>query len=418
MFSENGHIERARLLLSQGRIKDAEKEASYILKENPADDEALLLLAECKVDIKQFAEAEILLKQCIGSRPDYHRPHYLLGFTYYQQSNAIAAKEELDKAIALNPWYAAYFGLYAYVLIDEKNYKAALDKANTGLAVYAEDISCLNARSQCLFRLKNKQDAYDTIKEALAVNPEDDFTHTNIGWHFLETGKHKNARQHFREALRINPQNNRARQGYKESLKSNLLPYRWMLMFSLWLSAKSKKARWITIIIIWLAVRLLSGVSSAAGWGIVTYIIIGLYILFVVFSWVGASLANLMLLLSKEGKYVLSKNEKYVAASVGIVILSAIIVACFGGYLPSVKNDAQYFAALTIIALTLPLSRVEYCIMLQKKFSLIYTLLLIAFGVIASVSMLLFYNDSTTIMACVFLAALVVYTWTFSFRSR
>ena len=89
----------------------------------------------------------------------------------------------------------------------------------------------------------NKEKAFETIKEALAIDPEDDFTHTNYAWHFLEKGKHKDARKHFREALRINPNNSRARQGYKESLKSNLPPYRWMLMFSLWLSSKSKKVK-------------------------------------------------------------------------------------------------------------------------------------------------------------------------------
>src|SRR5437868_3516808 len=81
----------------------------------------------------------------------------------------------------------------------------ALEKANAGLAVNAQDLTCLNARSQALFRLKDKTAAYDTIKEALNVDPDDDFTHTNFGWHFMEAGKHKKAREHFRQALRINP---------------------------------------------------------------------------------------------------------------------------------------------------------------------------------------------------------------------
>lgn len=417
MFSENGYIERARLLLSQGRIKDAEKEVRNALQDNPENGEALLLLAECKLDNKNYTEATELLYKCVSSNPHNDRPHYLLGFCYYHQNNSLKAKLELNKAIQLNPWHPAYFGLYAYILIDEKNYKEALERSNEGLAVYAEDLTCLNARSQALFKLKNKEEAYDTIKEALAIDPEDDFTHTNFAWHFLEKGKHKNAGKHFREALRINPGNNRARLGYKESLKSNLLPYRWMLMFSLWLSSKSKKTRWVTIVVIWLAVRLLSGVTDAAGWAIVTYIIIGLYIFFVVFSWVGTSLANLMLLLNKEGKYVLTKTEKYTAAAVGITILSAILIACFGAYLPTIKDNQQYYAALVIIAITLPLSRIEYCINLKSKFHLYYTLLLTLLGFITGFGML-FFGDAMTIPSFIFLAALVIYTWTFSFSAR
>ena len=414
MFAENGHIQRARLLLSQGRIKDAEKEIGYALRETPDDADALLVLAECKIESKQFADAENLLNQSAGLNPESDRPHYLLGFVHYQKNDISSAKRELDRAIQLNPWVAAYFGLYAYIFMDEKNYRAALDKADTGLAVNAEDLTCLNARSQALFRLKSKDAAYDTIKEALAVNPEDDFTHTNIGWHFLEQGKHKNAREHFREALRINPNNRRAREGYKESLKSKLLPYKWMLMFSLWLSSKTKKARWVVVIVIWLGVRLLSGVSDAAGWGLLAYLIIGVYILFVVFSWVGTSLANLMLLLSPEGKYVLVKNEKIAAGGVGLTILLAALVAAFGGLLPFVKDSDQYYAALILFSLILPLSRIEHLALLkQKKLALVYTAVLILLGLITGFGML-FFGDQLTITAFVYLAAIALYTWVFA----
>ena len=54
MFAVNNHIQRARLLLQQGRLRDAEKEVGFALRENPDDAEALLLLAECKVDGRQY----------------------------------------------------------------------------------------------------------------------------------------------------------------------------------------------------------------------------------------------------------------------------------------------------------------------------------------------------------------------------
>ncbi len=415
MFAVNNYIQRARLLLQQGRVRDAEKEIGFALRDNPDDAEALLLLAECKIDGRQYDEAIRLLRNCITLEPDYHRVYYLLAFCYYRMSNRSEATAYLKKAISLYPYASAYYGLYAYLLLDMHSFGEALAKANEGLAIYAEDLTCLNARTQALFRLKNHEEAYETIKEALSINPEDDFTHTNVGWHFLERGKHKTARQHFREALRINPLNTRARQGYKESLKAKLLPYKWMLMFSLWLSAKSKKARWVTVIAIWASVRLLTSLSNAAGASIVAYLLIGLYLLFVIFSWVGASMANIVLLFSNEGKYVLSKTEIQVAGAVAGLLILAACAALFGGYLPTVSEDNQYVAALAFLTLVLPVSRFEYLhAVRRKKLVFIYSAALIAIGCISAVGLLAGFT-SMLVLISIYFIGLALYTWGFAF---
>ncbi len=118
MFAINQYIQRARLLFQQGRIKDAEKEIGHALRENPDDAEALMLLAECKIDQKQFEEARRLLQNCVMMMPYYHRIYYLLAFCFYQKSNKKEALEQLDKAIELNPEASAYFGLYAYIMLE------------------------------------------------------------------------------------------------------------------------------------------------------------------------------------------------------------------------------------------------------------------------------------------------------------
>ena len=415
MFATNEYLQRARLLFQQGRIKDAEKEVGYALRENPEDAEALLLLAECKIDTKQFNEGLRLLKDCASYMPYYHRVFYLMAFCYYQMNSKNEAIEQLNSALELNPEASAYYGLYAYIMLDLHRYKEALEKADEGLAVYAEDLTCLNARTQALLRLKNKDEAYETIREALSIDPDDDFTHTNVGWIFLESGKHKDARQHFREALRINPNNKRAKSGYKESLKARLLPYRWLLMFSLWLSAKTKKARWITILVIWVSFRLLSGISSFAGADILAYSLIGLYLLFVIFSWVGASMANTVLLFSKEGNYVLNTLEKRIAGIIASLFAVSIATALFGGYLPTVETGNQYFAAIIFLTLVLPVSRFEYLHLIRrKKLVTYYSIALILLGLISAVGLLAGSTIMLTAML-VYFSGLVIYTWGFAF---
>ena len=415
MFAINQHLQRARLLFQQGRIKDAEKEIGYALRENPEDADALMLLAECKIDTKQFEEGLRLLQNAATYMPYYHRVYYLMAFCHYRKGDKDGAVGELKKAIELNPEASAYYGLYAYIMLDMRWYEEALQKANEGLAVYAEDLTCLNARSQALIRLKNKDEAYETIREALSVDPEDDFTHTNVGWIYLEKGKHTDARQHFREALRINPNNKRAKQGYKESLKARLLPYRWLLMFSLWLSAKSKQGRWATIIIIWASVRLLSGVTAFAGGDVFAYVLIGLYVLFVIFSWVGASMANLVLLFTKEGRYVLSSIEKRTAGFVALLLGLSIITVTLGRYLPGGAKGDHYFAALVLLTMVLPASRFEYIHLIsRKKLVIYYSSALLLLGLLSTIG-LLAGSDAFTYAMILYFGGLVVYTWSFSF---
>ena len=416
-LGRQNHLERAKIFLKQKRYRDAEQHAAAILQGNPNDADALQIIGHCRLDNGQFAEAIQLFQQCLGIQPGEDYVHYLLAFAYYRSKNKGSALVNLQSAISLNPYSSGYYGLYAYILLDENRYAEGLEKANLGLSVNAQDLTCLNARSQALFRLKDKEAAYDTIREALTVDPEDDFTHTNFGWHFMEQGKHKTARDHFRQALRINPNNNRARQGYKESLKANLPPYRWMLMFSLWLANKSKKARWSIIIVIWLAVQLLSRVQGNDTVTLLVYSVLALYMLFVVFSWVGTSIANGILLLNKEGKFVLTTREKYVAVGVCTCVLAAILLATVGQYLPGMKGGGQFFAALIFITLTMPISRFEYWDIIKRRIlAVIYTIALIAVGLIAFAAM--FTNISKANMdnlSLTYFIGIAIYTWAFSF---
>ncbi len=417
-LGRQGHLERARLLLHQKRYREAEQHAGAILQGNPNDADALQILGHCRLDTGRYAEAIQLLQQCLGLEPGEDYVHYLLAFAHYRTKNKSTALVSLQSAISLNPYASGYYGLYAYILLEENKYAEALDKANLGLAVNAQDMPCLNARSQALFRLKDKAAAYDTIREALTVDPEDDFTHTNFGWHFMETGKQKAARDHFRQALRINPNNGMARQGYKESLKANLPPYRWMLMFSLWLGNKSKKTRWAIILVIWLGGQLLSRAPGSPVLTPIIYVLLGGYVLFILFSWVGTSIANGMLLLSKDGKYVLTRPEQFVSAAVYACLLGTVTLAFAGRSLTHAVGEAQFYPALILLTLAIPVSRFEYWPLIKRRAVAVgCTMGVVALGV-AALAVSLVPSGGGTVsdtLGIAYLIGLGAYTWGFSF---
>ena len=356
-------LERARLLLDQGRTNDAVKEVKQFLQKEPENDEALSLYARCLYDKNAISEGIEIILQAIRIDPANSFYFYLLAFGYYKKDDNFSALDNLNKAISLNPYNPEYYGLSAFVHLEEKDFDLALEKADEGLALGPENITCMNARSTALNKLKRTDDAMETMQDALALDPDNEFTHTTIGWNFLEKGKHQHAAKHFREALRIDPGHRNARAGLKEALKSKIPPYKWLLQYSFWVNNKGKKARWIIPLGLYVAVRILSGVlgsndSTAVAGGI----IVALYLIFVVTSWIINPLANFFLLFYRDGKYALDLTEKWTA----ITVASSLVLGCivFVPALTMETKDGDYpplmIIAVILWLMALPLGDIQY----------------------------------------------------------
>ena len=357
-------IERARLLLEQGRVNDAVKQIKNALQQDPDNDMALALYARCQYDQKNFDGGIETLYKAIYIDPENSYYYYLLAFGYYRKDLNTQALEKLNQSIQLNPYFAESFGLMAYVYCDEKNFKQALEKANEGLAADPENITCLNVRSIALNKMKQTDAAVETMEHALAQDPDNEFTHSTIGWNYLEKGNNKVAATHFREALRINPNMHNAKEGLKEALKSKIPPYKWLLQYSFWINNQGKKTRWIIPLALYFGVRILAtafnqnkSTESVAGF------IVGLYLLFVLTSWLINPVANFMLLFHKDGKYALNNTEKNAAITVVVTLLTGSICLLIG-YVLRTGNDALstafLVAGIAILVMALPMGRIQY----------------------------------------------------------
>jgi hypothetical protein len=187
-----------------------------------------------------------------------------------------------------------------------------------------------------------------------------------------------------------------------------------MLMFSLWLSTKSKNARWGIIIALWLGVRLASTATTSAGWQILSYALITAYLVFVVFSWIGSSLANLYLSFHKEGRYALTTSETYNSRVVGAVISLSILLLIFARYFPMTGDD-RFVPAIIMFSLAMPFSQVNYPIHFKsRKLNdwLKFGLIIIGLVIIPICFLSL---NAFSVLLTIYLAAFVVYSWVGSF---
>ena len=277
----------------------------------------------------------------------------------------------------------------------------------------AENVSCLNARSTALFRLNKKDAAKETIQEALSLDPENYITHTNYGWHHLEKGRHKDAATHFREALRINPNYDYAKQGYKASLKSKLIFYRWLLQGNLWLSRQKKNFRLGMIIGIWLLVVGIDTAGDNTPLQTVCEIVMILYFVVVIFSWLGSALANLFLLTTPHGHYILSKQEKWSARMVGVSLLIALVLLFVSGYL----NKNYLFVSAIVASFSILFNEMDFPVRPFKvKGRNLFAHIILAIGLLCC--LLVFFNLTlSTGLASGYALLFLGFIWTGSVRN-
>jgi tetratricopeptide (TPR) repeat protein len=409
-------LERARLLLEQGRFADAEKEIGRALAADPDNDEAHGLLARVHLGTNQPDKALQSLAEALRLEPDEEYYLYLKAFAEYKLDHLDAAQSILNKTIAQNPYNPAYFSLYAFLLLEKKDFAGALARANEGLALDAEDIGCLNARARALNKLGQTDDAISTMQHSLAADPENDFTHTNIGWNLLAKGRHKQAATHFKESLRLNPGSQSARDGMKEALKSKIAPYRWFLMYGMWLSNRKQGVRIGMAFGLYFCFRIIVSVEKQLQppFNYLALAVAALYILAVIVSWLILPIANFFLLYHPQGKYALTSSEKINSQTVVGALLAGLLLFCISMFIPEPVSANMLLAAGVTASLAFPFSHVDYPLPGTTNLSKV-ALALVCLGLLDVVLIFIAPGTSQVILS-VYVLSLVISTWVLAFR--
>jgi tetratricopeptide (TPR) repeat protein len=319
-------LERAILLYQQSRYDLAEDELRQELAAEPHDGYAHALLGLCLGHREQFAAATDEVQQAVQLTPDMPFAHYAMACVWVQRNHDKEALAAILEALRLDASQPNYYALLAKIHLNEARWRPALDAAERGLQLDAEDVDCNNLRAIALVKLGRKSEAGQTIDAALRRNPDNAITHANQGWTLLERRQPKEALEHFREALRLDPQNEWARQGIIEALKARNFIYALMLRYFLFMAKFSRRGQWGIVVGAYIAYQILRAVAAhnpaLSPW--ITPILI-LYGIFVVMTWIASPLFNLLLRLNRFGRMVLSRDQIIASNWIGMVILLALL---------------------------------------------------------------------------------------------
>jgi len=157
----------------------------------------------------------------------------------------------------------------------------------------------------------------------LKRSPEDDSAHTGAGWQALMAADYRKANEHFLEALRLNPMNERARMGLIESYRARSRIYRLQLRFANFMNRFSGGQQTAILIGGFIFYKIAYG-SIATVSPLLGNVIIGLWLTFALWSHLARGLSTFFIGLDRFARQALTSREKWEGIAVGGSITLAL----------------------------------------------------------------------------------------------
>lgn len=343
------------LLQDQGRLEEAEAIFYSVLAREPENDFVYGRLALCQLN---------------------------------QEGKKQRALESVEEAIRIRSDVSYYFGVKCLILCDLHRGKEALEAANSAVALNPEDTFALatKAAAYCeldrwadaetwsrnalqvdpdnamaanmlthTLRLQGKSDQNSAaVEQLLAADPEASFAHVNAGWSALQKKDHKKAGEHFREALRLEPDSEMAREGLLESFRARSAFYRVYLSYCFFMQRFTGGAQWGIIIgmyvIYQVGRKFLERINPA-----IAVAFVCLWLGFVLWVWLAPGIGNFLILTDRTARLALKTGEKLQGLFVGGVLLLGIAGVAIGfglGFDPAVVGGIGLIASSVPASLT------------------------------------------------------------------
>lgn len=317
---EEQYLQRAQALLDVERYEQALEELRKALGENPESAPALLMALICYTQLQRRGQAIKLAREILQQYAEEPLVYYLLALNLANDNALPEAMEVAERGLSVAPTYADLIALLGQMKSVNKQWEEALDYANRALSIEPNHVMALNVRVAALNKLGRKEEMQSSMRETLAADPNSSYAHSNVGWAHLESREHVKAKEHFTEALRLDPNNEQARMGLLEALKAKNIFYRFFLNWMFFMAKQTEQTQWLIIVGAYFGYRYL---YRAAG----TYPILMPLVVFLAFSfyatWMMTPLFNLLIKMDKVARYALTKEESRSANIVGVGLLLA-----------------------------------------------------------------------------------------------
>jgi tetratricopeptide (TPR) repeat protein len=345
----NPHYERGLLLFQRDRFEEAAAEFQAATAQAEDDPFIQGMLALCLSRLDRHQQALQAATRAVELAPNIDHGHYVLARVLTDRSRLAEAREAILRAIELAPDDASNHGMLARIEYEREHWQAALTAADAGLQQDAESDLCLHYRSLALAKLGRHAEAERDQETLLAADPEDPCTHVARGWTLLEQGRTAPAKEHFLEALRLDPSRPDARIGLANALKAQHFIFGVTLRFLLYLDRFRAWVVWIFIIGFFIGLRQLDRLGVAHPDLMVgIFFIKALFWSAIILIVVAQPLFGLVLRLDRDGRRTISPDQTRASNWHLVCLVTALALGLLWTWKGGILIRALAFATLML----------------------------------------------------------------------
>jgi tetratricopeptide (TPR) repeat protein len=341
------------LLQDQGRLEEAEACFYSVLAREPDNDFVYGRLALCQMSQPgKKRRALDTIAEAIRLRADEPFYHSVKAIILGELHRGKEALEAADVAVRLNPedTFALSAKANAYCAMDR--WAEAEEWSRHALALDGDNAMAANILAHTLRLQGKRQLNAEAVERLLAADPEDSFAHVNAGWTALQAKDQPRAEQHFREALRLDPESDMAREGLLESFRARSWFYRAYLSYCFFMQRYTEGKQWMIFIgafvVYQVSRKYLESINPVYS-GVLVAIWLGL----VLWVWLAPGIGNFLILLDRSARLALKPSERHQGIAVGGGFAAGALATIGGlvsGYYPVL------LAGVGLLATTIPAS--------------------------------------------------------------
>lgn len=333
-MSPYDRLAQVQQLIYAEKFDAARQRLDDLAAEYPDEAHIYVLRSVMALNQGRATEAEALARTALELDAESTTARSLLASALNAQRRYREALAVVDEAIALDPTHPTEYAIKAQALVNLERYPEAEQTARAGLSFAPDNEDCRNVLALSL-NLQGKRDvATDTVDELLELNPVNPYAHVNAGYLALHSGNIAKAREHFVEALRLEPRNTSAQGGLAETIKATNPPYRWLLAWSVWMHDIGAKYRWAIIIGLLVVVQLVPLLAP-------------FYLALLLWNWMTSPVSTAYLFFHPQGRYLVPAEDRPYAIGIIAYLSTALVTAVFG----IAAGDGLWFAAAAAFAL-------------------------------------------------------------------
>lgn len=227
-------VEEGTLLITEGRTRRGLRMLETALALDERNAELSFTIGEYYFHLSKQLEAAIHLRRALDEQSDHFGARLLLGLLSGDEGEAESAKVHLQRALALDEnSFAAHYGL-GRLLAREGKHTEALTHLKRALALNpTPEMYYLVGRAY--WEQGSAEKAMKHLQKAVRLDPRFDVALYSLGFICWQANRTNEAREHFRAAYEINPQDSDYRAAVEASAGDELprLPsFGWSSLFS------------------------------------------------------------------------------------------------------------------------------------------------------------------------------------------